>query len=330
MEHTVNTLAGLGLTDAAERVYRTMLRDPVLPVCKLSAELGCAESEVRSALDELARLCLIRQSWEDPMIMVPVSPEVGLASLLSREQQELSRRRQGIEASRSAVEALVASYAELRTQHPAPPDVEQVVGADAVRNRIEELGRQCRYELLTLAPDKDLSTSVNLEEILLTRGVSIRAVHLDSIRNDPTVRGYARWLTELGGDVRTTATLPARLLVLDREIAIVPVSATDPEAGVLVLRSSGAVDGLCALFDSVWRGALPWHARRKPRDCEGLTSQERVIMELLGQGHTDEVVARRLGVSVRTCRRIIADLMTRLHARSRFQAGACAQAAGWL
>jgi DNA-binding NarL/FixJ family response regulator len=41
----------------------------------------------------------------------------------------------------------------------------------------------------------------------------------------------------------------------------------------------------------------------------------------MAKGYTDEVLARKLGMSVRTCRRHIASLMRRLDAVSRFQAG---------
>ncbi|MET8624763.1 helix-turn-helix transcriptional regulator, partial [Kitasatospora sp. NPDC004669] len=51
---------------------------------------------------------------------------------------------------------------------------------------------------------------------------------------------------------------------------------------------------------------------------------------LLADGHTDDAIAKRLGVSPRTARRIATDLMERLSARSRFQAGALAAKAGWL
>ncbi|MEU0742732.1 hypothetical protein [Streptomyces sp. NPDC006134] len=45
---------------------------------------------------------------------------------------------------------------------------------------------------------------------------------------------------------------------------------------------------------------------------------------------TDETIAKRLGVSPRTARRIANTLMTRLGARSRFQAGAMAVQVGRL
>ncbi|WP_155354621.1 LuxR C-terminal-related transcriptional regulator [Acrocarpospora macrocephala] len=51
---------------------------------------------------------------------------------------------------------------------------------------------------------------------------------------------------------------------------------------------------------------------------------------MLLEGQTDEGAARRLGLSLRTVRRSMSSLMTRLGARSRFQAGARAVQRGWL
>ncbi len=52
------------------------------------------------------------------------------------------------------------------------------------------------------------------------------------------------------------------------------------------------------------------------------------MLKLLAKGHTDETIAKRVGVSSRTVRRIAADLMDKMDARSRFQAGAQAALRG--
>ena len=327
-------LEGLGLDRDTEQVYRAMLRDPSGGVASIVSELELPEPTVRGALDALARLALLRPSWDDPNTLVPVSPDVGLASLLSKEQQVLAARQQQIEASRSAVAALVADYADMRPRQP-DPDVERLVGAEAVAERLEHLARHAVTETLSLLPGggqspASLAASRPLDESALQRGVRVRTIYLDSVRNDPATLAYAHWLTELGGEVRTAAVLPTRLFVVDREVAVVPAHAPSGGTAAIMLRSPALIVGLCALFDSIWKGATPLLARRRPRDRHGLTSQERAILNLMGEGHTDEVIARRLAVSVRTCRRVIADLMERLDARSRFQAGALAQAGGWL
>ncbi|WP_197364098.1 response regulator transcription factor, partial [Streptomyces clavuligerus] len=66
------------------------------------------------------------------------------------------------------------------------------------------------------------------------------------------------------------------------------------------------------------------------RDPHGLTPQQSVALHLLADGHTDDSVAKRLGVSPRTARRMANDLMERLEARSRFEAGVRAVQRGWL
>jgi DNA-binding NarL/FixJ family response regulator len=57
-------------------------------------------------------------------------------------------------------------------------------------------------------------------------------------------------------------------------------------------------------------------------DCE--------LLRMLSVGAQDEEVARELGISVRTVRRRLAELMTGIDARSRFQAGFQVATREWL
>ena len=54
------------------------------------------------------------------------------------------------------------------------------------------------------------------------------------------------------------------------------------------------------------------------------------ILRLMADGEKDEAISRRLSVSVRTCRRHIADYMAQVGATSRFQAGVIAARNGHL
>ncbi|MGW3556520.1 hypothetical protein ACWDNT_03950 [Streptomyces sp. NPDC000963] len=58
--------------------------------------------------------------------------------------------------------------------------------------------------------------------------------------------------------------------------------------------------------------------RRSPEDPG---SQPRKLLRLLAQGYTDEAAARRLGISPRSERRLIPELMEKPGAQSRFQSG---------
>lgn len=51
-----------------------------------------------------------------------------------------------------------------------------------------------------------------------------------------------------------------------------------------------------------------------------LSADELVVLTLIGRGHTDETIARTMGMSPRTVRRRLERTMTHLDARTRTQA----------
>ncbi len=178
-------------------------------------------------------------------------------------------------------------------------------------------------------PAQVMEASRALDEETLSRGVRMRTVYLDSVRNDALTVQYAQWLNELGGTVRTVPALPLRMIIADNVTAVVPLDPEDPRKGAVVLRSPGVIAALRALFEQVWEQAKPL-GEAPQRNAHGLTEQERQLLRLLAGGLTDERAAQRLGVSLRTIRRMMADLMTRTDSRSRFQAGIKVASLGWL
>ncbi|MER5749037.1 LuxR C-terminal-related transcriptional regulator [Streptomyces sp. NPDC002088] len=326
-------LALLGLDSTTEQVYRGMLTGTQAGVAELSERLGLPEATIHSALDTLSELSLVRPSYDRQGELRAVSPDIGMEILLARQQAELAAQQQRIEASRAAAAQLIAQYSDLRPDS-AHPEVEQLVGLDRVRDRLATLTSEVRSEVLTLAPDgaqteDNMRASRPLNQDLLDRGVRMRTIYLDSVRNSPATVNHATWLAAHGGEVRTAPSLPTRMIILDRSRAILPVSSDDTSAGAVVLTGNGTLTALCALFESIWQTAGPFGETSR-RDSQGLTPQEANVVLLLSNGHTDESIAKRLGVSPRTARRIAGELMERLGARSRFEAGVRAVQHGWL
>ncbi|MYS85339.1 helix-turn-helix domain-containing protein [Embleya scabrispora] len=323
----------LGLDDVAESVYRAMLARPDEGVSALAARLGLSEVQLRSALDTLSTLALLRPSAEHDGRLHAVSPDVGMEVLLARQEAELVARQHRIDASRAAAARLIAECADLRPA-ATTPGVEQLIGLDRIRDRLVGLTREVHSEVLTFAPGggqtmDNMEAAKPLDGELLERGVLMRTLYLDSVRYNPPSIAYADWLTDLGGEVRTAPTLPVRMIIVDRTTAVVPIDNQDTAHGAVVLTGLGTLTALCALFDTLWDTATPL-GKGKTRDTRGLTTQESETLRLLGQGLTDDAIANRLGVSGRTARRIAADIMDTLGARSRFQAGAEAARRSWL
>ncbi|MEU9234557.1 helix-turn-helix domain-containing protein [Streptomyces subrutilus] len=325
-------LTELGLDARAEAVYRAMLVQPGAGVAALAVAIGAGEDEVREALDLLSELALVRPSADDSGRLRAVSPDIGMEILMARGQAELAAQQQRLEATRAAAARLISEYSELRPA-ASHPGVEQLIGLDAVRDRLVALTRETKTELLAFSPDATLTeaniaASRPLNTTLLERGVRMRTVYLDSVRNSRHSVDHANWLAALGGQVRTAASLPTRMLIVDRSTALIPVS-DDSAAGAVVLTGHGMLVALCALFESTWASAQPL-ADVPVLGPDGLTAQQSTAVRLLAEGHTDEAIAKRLGVSSRTARRIANDLMERLGARSRFEAGVRAVQQGWL
>ncbi|MFE0704814.1 LuxR C-terminal-related transcriptional regulator [Streptomyces sp. NPDC058872] len=329
-------LAVLGLDTTSEAVYRSLLADPLGGVADLCRQLSLPESEVRAALDELADLELLRVSRDRPGALRPVSPEVGLDLLLRRQEEDLLRRQQELAASKAAAARAVAEYADLRPDTEAEGGTtERLVGLDAIQGKLEMLAREVTRECLSVMPggaqsQASLDASRPLDEAAMHRGVALLTLYQDSVRNDPATLAYARWMTGEGGLVRTCPVLPPRMLVFDREVAVVPIDPENTRLGALCTGEPGIVASLTALFEQTWASAVPLGADQLQDAQTGLSPGEKELLGLLAGGLTDEAAGKRLGISLRTVRRQMAALMERLDASSRFEAGLKAAQRGWL
>ncbi|AXI72134.1 LuxR C-terminal-related transcriptional regulator [Streptomyces bacillaris] len=327
-------LGRLGIGPDEEAVYRVMLKDGPGAVAGLVEALGWPEERARSALDRLAALSLVRPS-ADGGPGRPVDPEVGLASLLAGQETELLEKERQIRASRIAMAGLLA---DIRATGQGVSEVQKLRSMDQIQSKIEHLAGTCTSEIAAFVPgggqsEEHLEAARPLDTSTSDRGVRLRYIFLDSCRNSPATREYVAWLGERGGLVRTVPRLPLRMLIYDRSRAIVPMDATAADQGALVLDGTGALTGLLALFEQTWQQAKPLgESAAEAAAGQGgpLSPPERAVLDLLTEGFTDEAIARQLGVSVRTVRRVTADLMHRLGARSRFEAGVLATTKGWV
>ncbi|WP_433381235.1 LuxR C-terminal-related transcriptional regulator [Streptosporangium sp. CA-115845] len=319
-----------GLDGHADAIYRLVLTQKEWGIAEIAAKLGISETHVRSTIDKLVELSLLRRSSG---MLRPASPSVAFHSLLQRQRTELLRRQEEFIAAEHAVNRLISEYSELCAVG-ARNECDCLESMEAVRARIETLARSAKSECLSFMPGgaqspESLEASRPLDDVLLMRGVSVRTVYLDSACNDASTLAYARWLTELGGEVRTTPTLPLRTVIFDREIALVPLDPQHSSKGAVEVCGRGIIAALVALFEQIWASATPFGT--DPRCCpESITKQEQELLRLLAQGLTDEAVSKKLGIGLRTHRRMVADLMDRLGARSRFEAGVKAAEKGWL
>ncbi|GIH72225.1 helix-turn-helix transcriptional regulator [Sphaerimonospora thailandensis] len=319
-----------GLDAHADAIYRLVLTRKNLDVAEVATQVGVSETSVRSTIDKLVELSLLRRSSGT---LRAGSPSVAFHDLLQRQRAELSRRQEEFMAAQQAVAHLISEYSELCAVG-ARHECDALESLEAVRARIETLAYCTKSECLSFMPGgaqspESLEASRPLDHAMLERGVTVRTVYMDSACNDTATLNYARWMVALGGEVRTMPTLPLRIVIFDREVALIPLDPECSKKGAVEVCGAGIIAALIALFEHLWTSATPLGMERRCCD-NSITVQERELLRLLAQGLTDEATSKKLGIGLRTHRRMVAGLMDRLGARSRFEAGVKAVERGWL
>jgi DNA-binding NarL/FixJ family response regulator len=322
--------------------------------------------EAAELLDQLVDLSLVRRRHDSGGFFVPATPLAAVQQIIQRERAALEARRRRLDESYEMLAGVIAELpypaedAAAPTVAPRVPDprvpalctpglcapepcapdprppvrhcAERIEGVATVRRRLQELADRALREVLAFAPPardavaaRAASRRPDLE--VLKRGVVTRTLYLDSTVGEPQALAYAAELMAAGGQVRLVPSLPIRLIIVDHEVAAVPIDPKDGTVGAVILHDAGAVSAMVALFEAYWRDGRPI-----PRETPAgeFSAMDIVILRLLASGAKDEAVARQLGVSVRTVRRAIANLMGRLHADSRFELGIRAAHSGLL
>ncbi|WP_228562330.1 helix-turn-helix domain-containing protein [Catenulispora rubra] len=286
----------------------------------MTTRLGQDEDQIRDTLDRLVELALLRPSRERSGELYPVSLVTGMQLLVQRQEAELAAGRDAVAAGRAAV----------AEREPA----ERLIGLDAVQSELDQLLAGATIEVLSMVPGNAISaaslSAARPTDDDVARRIPSRVLYHSSTRQDPVTIAYGRWLAERGTEIRLSPAVTRRLLIVDGRTAVVPIEPDEPGIGALCVREPGLVDQLTALFELIWTDAVPLGMPSKSDSSAGLSPTDNHLLRLLADGLTDEAAAKRLGISARTVRRIMADLMVRLGAESRFEAGVEAARRGWL
>lgn len=173
---------------------------------------------------------------------------------------------------------------------------------------------------------KDLATWHNARHHAIRPGVTLRKLYRPSALLDPSLAQHLHTMVERGAGVRISDEEINETIILDRRVAILAGDTSYGMRSYSIVAVPEVVLGVVSLFDAAWRAATDF--ADFDRDVAELRQLAPRILDQLNTGATDEAAARSLGLSVRTYRRRVAELMSALGASSRFQAGARAQELG--
>jgi DNA-binding CsgD family transcriptional regulator len=329
-------LLALGLDTVCVQVYLMMHAAPDADSGQIAQRLGLQLAEVVDAMDDLADLTLLRPGLAPSSRLRPVSIERALHTLLRQQSDQLKAQSDSLALLQSAMKELLAAR-QTPLDALGHVDIETITGTEAMQTRLEELIVRATESMTSLQPGgprprEHLEMARQFDEDMSHRGLHGRTIYQNAVKNDRRNMEYVRWLDGLGVQVRFAPVVPFRLVLLDRDTAILVHRLATLPHEMFIIREPALLAPLFEYVELCWEASEPL-AKAEPRDPESdasPSSQELALLQLLAGGSTDEAAAKKLGVSVRTVRRQMADLMERLGATSRFEAGHRATQRGWL
>jgi hypothetical protein len=151
--------------------------------------------------------------------------ELGMAALIGL----LAQQRRSLDQAELTLSALVETYRNTRADHSAHGLVEVVIGAEAVRRRFELVQYSARHEVLAMSQaDYEVSApgESTAEAQAIRRGVEYRVVIERLMLDQPGTLEALRTDLSRGQQCRVVDRVPSRLLIVDGNIAMLPLSDT--------------------------------------------------------------------------------------------------------
>lgn len=327
-----SVLTPWGFEDADEVVYRAVLRKPGILVEEIAAAHRMAVDDVLRSARRLVRSRLVRRRGAG---MAALRPDIALAVLARDTDADLEQRATDLEAVPGVVAALQAEYGFGLADATGPAAVAFGSDADLAEALDRALaeppydGRADRVWLMAQPPlRRTPDVGAALRRARRRGHTEVRLLLTQDVVDVPGQWTYVSALLAAGVPVRVMPRVATNLLLVEGKLAALPAAdgqgseqGDEPggSAGSVVgrlVRHPAVLGAVATLVTLAWDVATPI--------SHGAASEagaQDALLPLLAAGMQDDAAARELGVSVRTVRRRIADLLSELDARTRFQAG---------
>lgn len=318
--------AGLDLNHLILEGYQHVVESGNWDSGELSLQTGATLEEIREARRILVELRVI-ESRSDRRGWRAVSPRVAMVKLMSPIDKELQRCAAEAENMRERLHAMSQIYQE-KQRIETWDVINSMMEGEELDRLIDEEMANCSTEMLLLQEGADQRLLerdwfMNSRE----RGLRVKAILQHATRCNPPSEGFMDTAARSGVEFRTIAIAPLKMLIIDRSICILRIPEAlegrlehDQGDVALVIRHPVLVSVLAAAFEETWNRSSAY-SQLDPQPSWVGDEISHAIMQLMATGVKDDAVARRLGISLRTCRRHVSALMQTLGATSRFQAG---------
>jgi DNA-binding CsgD family transcriptional regulator len=278
------------------------------------------------ALAELDELGLTFRSPCHPGKVVPVSTEAATDLLLDSIRREVADQHRALDAVLADIGRWQREFAATRSAAGSAGAAEVLADPDEIMRMADEVIFGARVEALEFAVathHQDLASVEAPVKSPVGPGVRHRVVYSTACLASDLGQQLIRLHREAGEEQRMYSGWLTSLRVADTDLALVPLASGSQRTALLV-RSPAMITLLRQWFETVWENATPPHSGSE------LTAFELEVLRLQALGYKDAAIARALGVSVRTVRRHVTNILGVLGVSTRFAAGVAAFRRGWI
>ncbi|MFG2966191.1 MULTISPECIES: response regulator transcription factor [unclassified Streptomyces] len=311
------------------RVYEFTLAHESATLSQVATALRIPVADVRQAVDLLCELRLLRFS-ETFGSLRAMCPEAAQNELVIPLQQAVNDKRRELAGIHQRLHTLSGIFSTLRRSRQPDDKVVSLLDPQQAWMHLADSLHHCTTEVLAMQlfdggprqsfPPCELAKASN--------GLPFRLLCPHSARARSTSRTRLRQMADTGVRVRTTNHVFDDLVLVGDDAAFVSHQGQGEDVpSIIAVYEPMIISLLHRLYEFAWQSGTDFESAAVSYG-ETLNDLNAGILNLMAQGLKDDVVARRIGVGSRTFRRHISNIMDKLGASSRFQAGVAAARAG--
>ncbi|MEV6157892.1 hypothetical protein AB0L53_46895 [Nonomuraea sp. NPDC052129] len=291
--------SGLGIGAIGEQLYRYLVEHGPTPTDELERIIGPGSDEA------LARMRDVGLVVGEPA--TARHPDYALRPLVANAESALTKLKTQAAEMRDMFDSTAAGM-----RGPNTP-VEVLTSRQRIAAAFDDLSLGANHEVLQFvtwpfvplttlhAPgdparrNPDGSVRQPRRRLLYERAVLDSEVAVIGLHN----------AIRLGADVRVARELPLKLIISDRDRALVPrfPRGFSDQASTLLIRGGALVECMLVMFEHFWSEATPLEADYngfEPEAASEIDEQDMAILQHIIAGQTDDSMARLMGTSKST------------------------------
>lgn len=318
-------LTALGASEEEDCIFRYLATTVSVTDEEIERATGLPLSRIREELVALEARGLVGTTTDVPTWYVAAAPGA-VEAMIANQLREL-REAQG------TLDRLSTKYRAEHLARESASAFEILRGQEALRQRSMHMLHSARVEALNMIKPPIIAVH-SQDRVVPGDAARGRVIFETSSLEEPDALDAVQAGLRPNDEVRVHTKLPAKMLIVDRSLALVPLTQRDTTPAGVLVHESVMLDSLLALFEYVWAASARLHVdsvNSPPPDGNSpLTAEDRRLLSLLLSGLTDEAIAAHLRVSVRTIQRKVHGLMEAASVRTRMQLAWEAARRGWV